>query len=109
MEITNSPQGYEFSVNQKELWKLGANVGDLYSRIVIEISGPIDIHQLMSTCGSVIGQHEVFSSRCYKNDSSLFPLQVSAGKADKDWFRADVSGKNDAEIEAEADAWLDQP
>src|ERR1700753_2052555 len=69
-------EGFELSVNQKELWRSVGDKEEYYNLFDIAIRGYLDINKLTLSIKNIIGRHEALRSGLMEQAGSSFPYQV---------------------------------
>lgn len=82
--------GYEFSENQKNLWKVGENTSEVfYSQIKLTCTTEIKCDQLQQALYSVINKHDVLRFKTHSSKNYIFPVQFVSEKVEIDYVEID--------------------
>ncbi len=109
MNALDTSTGFELSVNQKEMWAFSRHIGNYYSQMVIQISGPLLFEKLLGSIEIVIKQQEILSYKCYKERDSAFPFQISDGNREPDIQRLLMETDDWEKIAEQAGEFLMRP
>lgn len=76
-------EGYEFSENQKNFWKIGnGDLNRFYSEMLLKVKVSVTGQEVREAIEAVTGFHEVLTFRVSDNDKYAFPIQYSGAGAD---------------------------
>ncbi|WP_027392677.1 non-ribosomal peptide synthetase [Aquimarina latercula] len=99
--------GYEFSINQKNLWKIQEdNSNVLYNQIELRMYKDVPLDQLLPAIESVVQRHQVLSSKIYSNKNYNYPVQFSSEESEIDYKKIDSCSEN---LEDDINSQLSKP
>jgi amino acid adenylation domain-containing protein/non-ribosomal peptide synthase protein (TIGR01720 family) len=108
MNSLNTSVGFEFSINQKEIWNL-SNINNYFNQMIITVEGQLDKKKLIESINSIIKKHEVLSSKCLVTDNSIFPFQISFKEAEIDFHESDSKENEFSKIIEHGNEYLSVP
>lgn len=97
--IIDTVNGYEFSVNQINLWSVGnENIHEYYNQVILEIDKNLTIEKLNEALDLVISKNETLLFKTSRVTESILPVQIISDKHKKELYEYSVKENQEVDF-----------